>query len=123
MHSNAKIFLNKTVGEDFLETLAKTDLYKPNANVVIDPEDIRIGLKVVPRIIMSLLIPELPPMKLGDAKAIPLFLGSNAILNVNKHDTDTYSGTIVDNGAVIVRFQYRPLPGVGLVIMSAFELY
>jgi hypothetical protein len=123
MHFDAKKFLSKSVGEDFLETLAKTELYKPNANVVIDVEDIRIGLKVVPRIIMSLLIRELPSMKMGDAKAIPLFLGANAILHVNKHDTDVYSGSIIDQGAVIVSFKYRPLPGVGLVIMSAFELY
>jgi hypothetical protein len=123
MRFDAKTFLNKSVGEDFLETLAKADLYKPTANVAVDLEDIRIGLKVVPRVIMSLLIRELPPMKFGDVKTITLFLGSNAVLNVNKHDTDVYSGTIVDNGAVLVKFQYRPLPGVGLVIMSAFELY
>lgn len=123
MRFNANTFLDKVVGEDFLETLAKNELYKPNANVAIDLEDIRIGLKVVPRIILSLLIRELPPMKMGDVKAIPLFLGSGAILHVNKHDTDTYSGSIVDNGAVLVSFKYRPLPGVGLVIMSAFELY
>jgi hypothetical protein len=123
MHFDAKKFLSKSVGEDFLETLAKTELYKPNANVAVDIEDIRIGLKVVPRIIMSLLIRELPSMKMGDAKAIPLFLGANAILHVNKHDTDVYSGSIIDQGAVVVSFKYRPLPGVGLVIMSAFELY
>ena len=123
MRFDAKKFLSKAVGEDFLETLAKTELYKPNANVAIDLDDIRIGLKVVPRVIMSLLIRELAPMQMGQAKSIPLMLGNNAILNANKHDTDTYSGSITDNGKILVSFKFRPLPGVGLVIMSAFELY
>lgn len=123
MLSKANTFLNKALGEDFLESLAKTELYKPNANVAIDLEDIRIGLKVVPRLILSMLIRELPPMKIGEQKTIHLMLGMNAIMNVNKHDTDTYSGSIVDDGKQLVNFKYRPLPGVGLVIMSAFELY
>jgi hypothetical protein len=123
MSFDAKTFLNKAVGEDFLESLAKSDIYKPNANAVVDIEDIRVGLKVVPRIIMSMLIRELPPMKVGEAKKIPLMLGNGAILNVNKHDPDTYSGSLSDNGAVLSHFKFRPLPGVGLVIMSAFELY
>jgi len=123
MRFDSKTFLNKVVGDDFLETLSKTELYKPNANISIDIEDIRIGLKVVPRVIMSLLIQELTPMKIGQSKSFPLMLGNNAILSTTKHDTDTYSGSIVDNGAVVVNFKFRPLPGVGLVIMSAFELY
>jgi hypothetical protein len=123
MSFDAKTFLDKAVGDDFLETLSKSDLYKPNANAVVELEDIRIGLKVVPRVIMSMLIRELPPMKLGEAKAIHLMLGNNAILNVNKHDPDSYSGSLVDNGVVLSSFKFRPLPGVGLIIMSAFELY
>src|SRR5665213_2406815 len=123
MHFDAKTFLNKTVGDDFLETLSKSDLYKPNANAVVDLEDIRVGLKVVPRVVMSILIRELPPMKLGEAKAIPLALGQNAILNVNKHDPDSYSGSLISDGKVLSNFKFRSLPGVGLIIMSAFELY
>ena len=123
MSFDAKTFLSKALGDDFLETLSKTELYKPNANIAIDIDDIRIGLKVVPRVIMSMLIRELPSMQMGQNKSIQLMLGKNALLNVNKHDTDTYSGSIVDDGKLLVNFKFRPLPGVGLVIMSAFELY
>jgi len=116
-------FLAKTLGEDFFEVLAKTELYKPIANVVVDLEDIRIGLKVVPRVVMSLLVRELPIMAIGESKQIPLMLGNNAQMNINKVDVDVYSGSIIEDGKVKVNFKYRPLPGVGLVIMSAFELY
>lgn len=123
MRVDANKFLSKALGEDFFEALTKTELYKPNANIAIDIEDIRIGLKVVPRVIMSLLIRELVPMKISENKKVPLFLGKDAILHVTKHDTDTYSGQIVDDGKIVVNYKFRPLPGVGLVIMSAFELY
>lgn len=117
-------FLAKTLGEDFEEVLVKTELYKPNANVAIDLDDIRIGLKVVPRVVMSILIRELPPMTIGQSKEVLLPLGGPpVIMNVNKHDTDTYSGSLMEGGNVVATFKYRPLPGVGLVIMSAFELY
>ena len=123
MSFDAKTFLSKALGDDFLETLSKTELYKPNANIAIDIEDIRIGLKVVPRVIMSMLIRELPSMQMGQSKTIQLMLGKNATMHVTKHDTDTYSGPIVEEGKILVNFKFRPLPGVGLVIMSAFELY
>lgn len=123
MRVDTNKFLGKVLGDDFFEVLSKTELYKPNANIAIDLEDIRIGLKVVPRVVMSMLIHELSPMKIGEAKTVNLHLGNNATMNVNKHDTDTYSGSIVDEGKILVSFKFRPLPGVGLVIMSAFELY
>jgi hypothetical protein len=123
MRGDANKFLCNILGEEFFELLAKTELYKPTANVAIDIEDIRIGLKVVPRVVMSMLIRELPHMRIGESKQIHLLLGNNATMNVNKVDTDTYSGSIVNEGAVLASFKYRPLPGVGLVIMSAFELY
>ena len=116
-------FLAKTLGEDFFEVLAKTELYKPIANMVVDLDDIRIGLKVVPRVVMSLLVRELPVMAIGESKLIPLMLGNNAQMNINKVDADVYSGSIIEDGKIKVSFKYRPLPGVGLVIMSAFELY
>lgn len=122
MSGNVNKFLSKALGEDFFEVLAKTELYKLNANIAIDLEDICIGLKVVPRVVMSLLIRELPSMQIGQAKKVDLFL-PNAFMNVTKHDTDTYSGFIIQDGKELVNFKYRPLPGVGLVIMSAFELY
>lgn len=70
MSGDANKFLSKALGNDFFEVLAKTELYKPNANVAIDIEDIRIGLKVVPRVVMSLLIRELSPMKMGESKEV-----------------------------------------------------
>src|ERR1700749_342350 len=97
MRGNADKFISKALGDDFFEVLSKTELYKPNANIAIDLEDIRIGLKVVPRIVMSLLIRELPIMQMGESKKVNLFL-HNCYMSVTKHDTDTYSGQIVRDG-------------------------
>lgn len=123
MASGAEYFLKHTLGEDFLESLNKVELWKPGTKSTTDHEEIRTALQVVPRTVMALLIRELAPMKVGDNKAIHLFVPGDATLNVTKHERDVYSGDIVQVSKKIAEFKFRSLPGVGLVIMSTFELY
>lgn len=123
MASGVEYFLKNTLGEDFLESLEKVELWKPETKSTVDHEEIRTALQIVPRTVMALLIRELSPMAIGDNKAIPLFVVGNATLNITKHGHDVYSGDIVQVSKRIAEFKFRSLPGIGLVIMSTFELY
>jgi hypothetical protein len=126
MASDANYFLKKTLGEDFFESLAKFELWKPGTRTTIDHEEIKTALMIVPRTIMALLIRELTPMQIGETKEIHLPVSANPnhpLMRLTKHERDVYSGDIEENNKKIVDFKYRSIPGVGLVIMSAFELY
>jgi hypothetical protein len=124
--SNADLFLEKALGKDFFESLSKSEIWKPGTKSVNDLEDMKIGLQIVPRTTISLLIRELGPMKVGDNKRISILLGGSngdATINVTKHERDVYSGDIEQAGNKLTEFKFRSLPGIGLVIMSTFELY
>lgn len=116
--------LNRILDEEFLGTLAKSaDLYKIGSNSVLDPEEIRIGLKVVPRAVLSMLISELAPMALNASKDINLPFGKNALVRLNKNAADDYTGSVYDNNKLVYSFQNRSIPGLGLILLSTFELY
>lgn len=121
--SNADLFLKKALGEDFFESLAKVELYKYGTRSVLDIEEIKTALQIVPRTIIALLIKELSPMSVGETKEIPLFVGTNAMIRATKHERDCFSGDVEEDSKKIAEFKFRSLPGVGLIIMSAFELY
>src|SRR5271170_4513109 len=121
--SNADMFLKKALGEDFFEALHKVELWKPGTKSTIDHEELRTALQIVPRTVIALLIKELVPMKVGETKEVSLFCGANAVMRVTKHERDVYSGELEVDNKKVVEFQLRALPGVGLVIISAFELY
>jgi hypothetical protein len=121
--SKADAFLSKTLGGDFFESLAKVELWKPGTKSTIDHEELRTALQIVPRTVIALLIRELAPMKIGETKEIKLPVAENALLRTTKHERDVYSGEIEEDNEKVVEFKLRALPGVGLVIMSAFELY
>lgn len=127
MSSGANFFLKKTLGEDFLQSLEKFELWKMGTKTVVDPEEIKIALKIVPRTLMSMLIHNLTSMEIGDTKEIEIPVESSsphqAMVRVNKHERDVYSGEIEQGNKKIAEFKYRSIPGVGLVIMSALELY
>lgn len=124
MASNANFFLKKTLGEDFFESLAKFELWKPGTKTTVDHEEIKTALMIVPRTIMALLIRELTPMSLGETKEITLPVNAGkSMVRLTKHERDVYSGEVHEDNKMIVDFKYRSIPGIGLVIMSAFELY
>lgn len=104
--------------------LVKNELYKPTANSALDLEEIKIGTTVVPRFLIAFLIRELRNLKIGDNKEISLdFLREGTVLSLRKQDNDTYSGEIIEKGRVIAKLEKRSIPGIGLYLMSTFELY
>lgn len=123
MHIKASNFLKKALGEDIFESLSKTELWKPGTRTVVDPEEIAIALRIVPRTVMSILIGELANIAVGEHRDISLPFGKDTLLKVDKHERDVYSGHLEEDNKIVVDFKYRSLPGIGLVIMSAFELY
>jgi len=124
MHKIRNQYLNKILDEDFLQSLAKSaDLYKIGSNSVLDPEEIRIGLKVVPRAVMSLLINALTPMPLNSSIELQLPFGKNARMNANKNAADDYTGSVYDNNKLVYDFKNRSSPGLGIILLSTFELY
>lgn len=123
MSSKADFFIKKTLGEDFLESLQKFELWKPGTRTTIDHEELKTALQIVPRIIMSFLIKELAPLEIGENKRVSIPVKEAATLNATKLERDVYSGNVEQDGKVLVDFKYRSIPGIGLIIMSAFELY
>jgi hypothetical protein len=124
MASNSDYFLNKALGSDFFESLTKFELWKPGTRTTVDHEEIKTALQIVPRVLMAMLIRELSSMEIGQTREIHLPVASvPALMRVTKHERDVYSGDIEQENKKIVDFKYRSIPGVGLVIMSAFELY
>ena len=124
MASGADQFLKKALGDDFFESLAKVELWKPGTKTTIDHEEVKTALQIVPRTVMAMLIRELSPMEVGQTKEIDLPVpGPHALIRVSKHERDVYSGEIEQDNKKVTEFKFRSIPGVGLVIMSAFELY
>ena len=110
------------MGEDIFEELKKNEMFKPDTNSTLDPAEIKIALQIVPRAVLGFLIANLKPLNVGGNLDLPLPF-ANAILHVNKISQDVYTGDVVQNGKRITEFQYRSLPGIGLILMSTFELY
>lgn len=124
MASDSNHFLKKTIGEDFFESLTKFELWKPGTRTTIDHEEIKTALMIVPRVLMALLIRELSAMAIGETKEIHVPVSTvPALIRVTKHERDVYSGDVEHENKKVVDFKYRSIPGIGLVIMSAFELY
>lgn len=129
MSFNAKAFLNKTLGEDFFESLQKFEIYKPGTKTVLDHEEIRTALKIVPRAIMSFLVTHLSSMNIGETKELSIPLENKSpILKITKVERDVFNGEILDDtekykSKKVAEFKYRSIPGVGLIILSTFELY
>lgn len=124
MSSNANHFLKKTLGEDFFESLQKFEIWKPGTKTVLDHEEIKTALHIVPRTVLTILVRELTPMEIGETKEIPIpTSGAQAFMKVTKHERDVYSGEIIQDNKKLSEFKYRSIPGVGLIIMSAFEMY
>lgn len=118
------LFLNNILDDEFVTNLAKSaDLYKIGSNSILDPEEIRIGLKVVPRAVMSMLISELSQMPINSSKRIQLPFGQNAWMDVNKNAADDYTGSVYGTNKLVYDFKNRSIPGLGIILLSTFELY
>lgn len=117
--------IKNMLGESFLEDLSKTEIVKPITQTVVDHEELASALKIVPRIVMSWLIKNLTPLKEGDSINIdlPFPQSDKSRLEARKLANDVYSGSILKNNKVVNRFLYRTIPGIGLIILTTFEMY
>lgn len=119
-------FLKSILGEDILDALKKSEvsggLVKLNTTTVLDPNEIKIALEIVPRTVISFLMSKLKDKKEGENCEVDLEF-ANAKLFCNKYGPDNYSGSIVKEGKKLAEFKHRSLPGVGLIILTTFELY
>ena len=111
------------LGEDIFEELNKNEIYKLGTNTTLDPEEIKIALQIVPRAVLSYLTANLKPLEDGGVKELHIPFVPNAILYVTKISQDVYLGEITQDNKKKAEFKYRSLPGIGLILMSTFELY
>jgi hypothetical protein len=123
LSDSAEIFLKKALGEEGYEELLKVELYKLKSNRVLDHEEIKTALQIVPRAVMSFLHKELGELEAGQSKEIRLPVPEEAFLHATKFENDVYSGNIRKKSDIIAKFDHRSLPGIGLVVMTTFELY
>lgn len=123
MKKSEKALIKNLLGDDIFEVLKKSQIYKPSTDSVVTIEDTKIGLQIVPRSILAFLFNKLKNMSAtGNAKVEFPFV-EDAYMEVNKHGPDNYSGEIIQHGKVLTNFKYRTIPGIGLVVMSSFEIY
>lgn len=128
MLSSKDISLVKSIlGDDVFETMEKSEisggLYKKNTKTALDPEEIRIALEIVPRTILSFLMSCLKHKEEGHTCSVDLPFAPGAKLECYKLGPDNYSGEIIKEGKVCAEFKHRSIPGIGLIILTTFELY
>lgn len=125
MKKNSSELIKSMLGETFMEDLAKFDMVNIKTDTVISHEELADAYKVVPRAVMTWLISVLTPMMQGDSKDIdlPFERTSGAKMSVTKIANDVYSGDFYKDGKKLGRFMYRSIPGIGLVLLTTFELY
>lgn len=120
-------FLTSILGEDIFQELEKSEisggLYKQNTRTALDPNELRIALEIVPRTILSFLMSCLKSKQIGELCDIELPFTPGARLQCHKLGPDNYSGEIIKDGEKKVEFKHRSIPGIGLQILTTFELY
>lgn len=111
------------LGDDVFEKINKTELFKLDTKTTLDPQEIKIALQIVPRAVLSYLTSQLKPLEDGQNKELHIPFVEDAILYVTKVSHDVYLGEITQKNKKKAEFKYRSLPGIGLILMSTFELY
>jgi hypothetical protein len=122
--------MNKTViaarklfGTGFAGELSKSEVYKTDSRIAVSMDEVRIAMDLVPRAILLWLIKNLKGLKKGESKELKIPMVPKGVMNVTKHGPDDYSGDLVQDGDKEYDFEHRSLPGIGLVVLSTFELY
>ena len=115
--------IKNLLGEDIFETLEKYEIYKPDTRSVVDPEEIKIALQIVPRSILSFLFANLKHRDIGAVIELDLPFEPGARLYLNKMGADNYKGELVKEGKRLAELKHRSLPSIGLIILTTFELY
>jgi len=123
MKSRPDDLIKKMLGQDFFEALNKSDVYKMYNKTVTGLDEMATGLKIVPRAVMSFIISNLSHMQNDDNKDLELPFAPDCYLQVVKKGPDVFSGFVYSKGKKINEFVNRSIPGIGLVLMTTFELY
>lgn len=125
MRKKGQDLIKSMLGESFMEDLAKFDMINIKTDTAISHEEISDAFKVVPRAVMSWLISTLSHMKNGEAKTVslPFDRTDGSKLAVTKVASDVYNGEVYKDGKKLSHFMYRSIPGIGLVLLTSFELY
>lgn len=117
-------WVEKILGDDFFDNLQKTEIYKERTKTNLDSEEIAIAYKIVPRAVLKFLTDNLKSLAVGQNLALNLLpIGINGQLLVNKLSTDVYSGDITAEGRRVYDYQYRSIPGIGIILLTTFEMY
>jgi len=113
------------LGEDFMPSLEKAELYKPDTNSTVSHEELADAMKVVPRAVMAWLTRNLADMREGENRhlEIPFKRAENCAISLSKIGPDVYHGEVLKGGKILYRFKYRTIPGIGLIVLTTFELY
>ena len=117
-------FFKNWIGEDFLESLTKSVVYKQDTKSVLEHQELLTAMQVVPRTILQFLKMATSDMMVGGHKTVLLhFVPNSPELYIHKIGLDVYSGQIIQQGKVVAEYKFKSLPGLGIVITSTFELY
>lgn len=115
--------IKSMLGKDFFEVLEKSDVYKMKNRNATSIGEVSTGLKIVPRTVMSFLIQSLSHLQIDENRNLELPFAIDCYMQVTKKDQDTFQGYIYSKGKKITEFKNRSIPGIGLVLMTMFELY
>lgn len=123
MKSQDVKIVKSVLGEDIFESLEKFEIYKPETATVVDPDEIRIALQIVPRTILSYLFANLEWKEVGENAELDLPFSPGCKLYITKKGADNYHGELAKEGKVLSKFQHRSLPSIGLILLTSLELY
>lgn len=125
MKKHGEELIKNMLGESFIEDLAKFEMINLKTDTAISHEEIADAFNVVPRVVMAWLISKLSPMAAGDAEEFEIPFGETygAKMAITKIANDVYHGEVFKDGHRLSKFQYRSIPGVGLVLLTSLELY
>lgn len=123
MDCKSNKLIKSMLGEDFFEVLKKSSVFKQDSKTVTNVEELKIGLNIVPRTVMSYLIANLSHMKIDDNKELDLPFADDCTMHIVKKDADSFSGYLYSKGKKMSEFENRSIPGLGLVLMTVLEIY
>lgn len=120
--SKLDAMLNDMMGSKGYETLKKT-VYRKDSDSSLGPLDLYMPLMVLPRTILSWLVQNIKPMKVGDLKEIKFPGNEKIIIHAQKTGRDSYRAEFVEEGQVIHTFDKQTLPGIGGHLLTVGEMY
>ena len=123
MGDKSNKLIKSILGEDFFEILEKSNVYKYNSRTGTNVDEMKIGLNIVPRTVMSYLISNLSDMEVDNNKELDLPFSDDCKMHIVKKDFDSFSGYLYSKGKKINEFEHRSIPALGLVLMTVLELY